>query len=60
MIVNSERNMTPIGRRAKGAARLRARLRESLKREPSHAELAKKLRYIIPSTLGSQVDSPGQ
>src|SRR4249920_2043272 len=60
MIVNSERNMTPIGRRAEELPRLRARLRESLKREPSHAELAEKLRYIIPSTLGSQVDSPGQ
>ena len=35
MIVNSERNMTPIGRRAEELPRLRARLRESLKREPS-------------------------
>jgi len=43
MIVNSERNMTPIGRRAEELPRLRARLRESLKREPSHAELAEKL-----------------
>ncbi len=43
MIVNSERNMTPIGRRAEELPRLRARLRESLRREPSHAELAEKL-----------------
>src|SRR5947209_5918946 len=43
MVVNSERNMTPIGRRAEELPRLRARLRESLKREPSHAELAEKL-----------------
>src|SRR5436190_715348 len=42
MIVNSERNMTPIGRRAEELPRLRARLRESLKREPSHAELPEK------------------
>src|SRR5256886_15121271 len=43
MTVNSERNMTPIGRRAEELPRLRARLRESLKREPSHTELAEKL-----------------
>src|SRR2546430_14876100 len=43
MTVNSERNMTPIGRRAEELPRLRARLRESLKREPSHKELAEKL-----------------
>jgi len=43
MIVNSERNMTPIGRRAEELPRLRAKLRESLKREPTHAELAEKL-----------------
>src|SRR5712692_7671045 len=43
MIVNSERNMTAIGRRAEELPRLRARLRESLKREPSHKELAEKL-----------------
>jgi len=43
MIVNSERNMTPIGRRAEELPRLRARLRESLGREPGHAELAEKL-----------------
>jgi hypothetical protein len=58
MIVDNERNMTPIGRCAEELPRLRARLRESLKREP--VELAGKLRYIIPSTLGSQVDSSGQ
>src|SRR5438046_4920047 len=43
MIVNSERNMTPIGRRAEELPRLRAKLRESLKREPSHKELAEKV-----------------
>src|SRR3989440_3203570 len=43
MIVNSERNMTPIGRRAEELPRLRARLRETLAREASHAELAEKL-----------------
>src|SRR6266498_1622818 len=43
MIVNNERNMTPIGRRAEELPRLRARLRESLKREPGHKELAEKL-----------------
>jgi hypothetical protein len=43
MIVNSERNMTPIGRRAEELPRLRARLRESLGREPTHAELADRL-----------------
>src|SRR6266849_5078660 len=32
MIVNSERNMTPIGRRAEELPRLRARLRETLTR----------------------------
>src|ERR1044072_6077841 len=34
MIVNSERKMTPIGRRAEELPRLRARVRESLKRGP--------------------------
>src|SRR5258708_16939678 len=43
MIVNSERNMTPIGRRAEELPRVRAIWRESLKREPSHKELAEKL-----------------
>ncbi len=45
-----------------GSALLRKRdelPNESLKREPSHAELAEDS-YIIPNTLGSQVDSPGQ
>jgi hypothetical protein len=43
MIVNHERNMTPIGRRAEELPRVRARLREALGREASHAELAEKL-----------------
>jgi hypothetical protein len=34
---------TPIGRRAEELPRLRARLRETLAREPSHKELAEKL-----------------
>jgi hypothetical protein len=43
MIVNCERNMTAIGRRAEELPRLRARLREGLGRDPTHAELAEKL-----------------
>jgi hypothetical protein len=43
MIVNSERNMTAIGRKADELPKLRAQLREALGRDPSHAELAAKL-----------------
>jgi len=43
MIVNSERNMTPIGRRADEMPRVRAKLLAELGREPTHAELAEKL-----------------
>jgi hypothetical protein len=43
MIVNSERNMTAIGRKAEQLPPLRARLTASLGREPTHAELAAKL-----------------
>lgn len=43
MIVNSERNMTPIGRKADELPKLRVELREALGRDPSHAELAEKL-----------------
>jgi hypothetical protein len=43
MIVNSERNMTPIGRKADELPGLRARLLAELGREPNHAELAQKL-----------------
>ena len=43
MIVNHERNMTAIGRRAEELPRLRAQLREKLGRDPTHAELAEKL-----------------
>ena len=43
MIVNSERNMTRIGRKADELPGLRARLREELGRDPSHTELAAKL-----------------
>jgi hypothetical protein len=43
MIVNSERNMTPIGRKAEQLPQLRVQLRAALGREPTHAELAGKL-----------------
>jgi hypothetical protein len=43
MIVNSERNMTAIGRKAEQLPQLRAQLRASLGREPTHAELAGEL-----------------
>jgi hypothetical protein len=40
LYVNSERNMTPIGRRADELPGVRARLEKNLGRTPSHAELA--------------------
>lgn len=40
LFVNSERNMTPIGRRADELPRARAKLQAALGREPTHAELA--------------------
>src|SRR6187402_789345 len=43
MIVNSERNMTAIGRKADELPGLRARLLAELGREPNHEELAQKL-----------------
>ena len=43
MIVNSEQNMTAIGRKADELPKLRAQLREALGRDPTHAELAAKL-----------------
>jgi len=43
MIVNHERNMSAIGRKADELPRLRALLRETLGRDASHAELAGKL-----------------
>ena len=43
MIVNSERNMTAIGRKADELPKLRAQLRAALGRDPNHAELAEKL-----------------
>jgi hypothetical protein len=43
MIVNSERNMTPIGRKADELPKLRAQLRAALGRDPNHRELAEKL-----------------
>ena len=43
MIVNSERNMTAIGRKADELPKLRAQLKAALGRDPNHAELAAKL-----------------
>jgi hypothetical protein len=43
MIVNSERNMTAIGRKADELPKLRTQLKDSLGRDPTHAELAQKL-----------------
>lgn len=43
MIVNSERNMTAIGRKADELPKLRAQLEAALGRKPTHAELAEKL-----------------
>lgn len=43
MIVNSERNMTAIGRKADELPGLRAQLSAALGRKPTHAELAGKL-----------------
>ncbi len=47
MIVNSERNMTAIGRKADELPKLRAQLRTALGRDPSHAELAAKLGVAV-------------
>ncbi|MBI1965348.1 MAG: RNA polymerase subunit sigma-70 [Betaproteobacteria bacterium] len=43
MIVNVERNMTAIGRKADELPGLRAQLRVALGRDPTHSELAEKL-----------------
>lgn len=43
MVVNHERNPTPIGRRAEQMPGVRRELHEKLDREPSRAELAQKL-----------------
>ena len=43
MVVNHERNPTPIGRRAEQMPGVRRALREALGREPTRAELAQKL-----------------
>src|SRR4051812_22898730 len=43
MIVNSERNMTAIGRKADELPKLRSELTATLGRDPTHAELAQKL-----------------
>jgi len=47
MIVNSERNMTAIGRKADELPKLRTQLRAALGRDPSHAELAEKLGVAV-------------
>ncbi len=44
MVVNHERNPTPIGRRAEQMPGVRRELRDALGREPTRAELARKLR----------------
>jgi hypothetical protein len=43
MVVNHERNLTPVGRRAEQMPGVRRELREALGREPAGAELAQKL-----------------
>jgi hypothetical protein len=43
MVVNHERNMTPVGRRAEQMPGVRRELREALQREPTRAELAQRL-----------------
>ena len=43
MVVNHERNMTPVGRRAEQMPACARGLREALGREPTRAELAQKL-----------------
>jgi hypothetical protein len=43
MIVNHERNPTPIGRRAEQLPGARRELRQALRREPTRAEIAQKL-----------------
>ena len=43
MVVNHERNMTAVGRRAEQMPAARSALREALGREPTRAELAQKL-----------------
>jgi len=43
MVVNHERNMTAVGRRAEQMPAARSALREALGREPARAELAQKL-----------------
>lgn len=43
MIVNHERNMTPIGRKADELPGARAALAQALGREPTHAELAARI-----------------
>ena len=43
MVVNHERNMTAVGRRAEQLPGVRRELRETFGREPTHAELAQRL-----------------
>ncbi len=50
MIVNSERNSTVIGRKAELLPPARTKLRETLGREPTHAEIAEQL-SLKPSDI---------
>jgi hypothetical protein len=50
MIVNSERNMTKIGRKTDELPKLRTQLRETLGRDPNHAEIAAGLGVASPHT----------
>ena len=43
MVVNNERNLTPVGRRAQDMPGIRRGLREALGRDPTRAELLQKL-----------------
>ncbi len=47
MIINSERNMTAIGRKADELPKLRTRLKAELGRDATHAELAAKLGVAV-------------
>ncbi len=51
MVVNHERNPTPVGRRAEQMPGVRRELREALGREPTRAELAQKLNVTETLTL---------
>ena len=58
MIVNHERNNSGIGRKAEQLPALRARLREALGRDPSHAEIAAKM-SLQESDIPKQLQAEG-